>query len=124
MAAEDVRIADQFRAAVVAAVATGDREAVYALLDPDVEWVTPQRTLRGLDEMREQWTWGSAPETFDYTFEEGDWVDHGEGRLACDVRQAYLLKGTSDVAYERNRRVELTLRDGKICRYELAFTGT
>src|SRR6266516_2057464 len=100
MASEDVGVAERFREALEVAVRTGDREAVYALLASDVEWVTPQRMLYGIDEMREQWTWGSTPEVFDYEFEEGRWVDEGEGRLACDVRQVYRLKDTGDFAYE------------------------
>jgi ketosteroid isomerase-like protein len=56
MAAEAVEVAEGFRAALDAAVRTNDREAVYALLAPDVEWVMPQRTLHGIDEMRASWT--------------------------------------------------------------------
>jgi hypothetical protein len=52
MAAEDVQVADRFRVALEAAVRTDDREAVSPLLAPDVEWVMPQRTLHGIDEMR------------------------------------------------------------------------
>ena len=123
MAAEDVELAERFRVALEAAVRTDDREAVYALLAPDVEWVTPQRTLHGVDEMRESWTWGSSPETFEYVFEKGDWVDHGDGRLSCDVHQVYRLKETGDFAYERNRRVQLTVRNGEISRYEMTIVG-
>jgi len=123
MAAADVEIAERFRDALEAAVRTGDREAVYALIAPDVEWVTPQRTLHGIEEMKEQWTWGSSPESFDYEFDEGDWVDHGGGRLSCEVQQVYRLKETGDFAYQRNRRVQLTIRDGRISRYEMGTEG-
>ena len=54
--------------------------------------------------------WGASPETFDYEFEEGGWTDDGQGQLECDVRQVYRLKETGDFAYERTRRVQLTLR--------------
>jgi ketosteroid isomerase-like protein len=123
MAVEDVEVAERFRVALETAVCTNDRELVYALLAPDVEWVTPQRTLHGIDEMKEDWTWGSSPESFEYAFEEGDWVDQGDGRLVCDVRQVYRLSETGDFAYERNRRVQLTIRDGKISRYEMSIVG-
>jgi ketosteroid isomerase-like protein len=123
MAAEDLEVAESFRRALEEAVRTGDRESVFTLLTSDVEWITPRRTLHGLDEMRESWTWGSAPETFEYAFEEGDWVDRGDGRVSCDVDQVYRMKETGDFAYERNRRVELTIRNGKISRYEMTVVG-
>ena len=123
MAVEDVEVAERFRVALEAAVRTNDRELIYPLLAPDVEWVTPQRTLRGIDEMKENWTWGSSPESFDYAFEEGEWVDQGEGRLMCEVRQIYRVRETGDFAYQRNRRVTLTIRDGKISRYEMSAAG-
>ena len=123
MAAEDVEVAERFRVALEEAVRTADREAVFTLLAPDVEWVIPQRTLHGIDEMRESWTWGSSPETFDYAFEEGGWIDDGDGCLSCDVHQIYRLKETGDFAYERNLRVLLTIRNGKISRYEMTIVG-
>ncbi len=122
MASDDVAVAERFRVALETAVRTGDREAVYALLAPDVEWVTPRRTLRGLEELRQEWTWGSSPESFDYEFEEGDWIDD-DGLLGCDVREIYRLKETGDFAYSRDLRVQLTIRQGKIVRYELRVVG-
>ena len=120
---ESVEVAEQFRVALEAAVRTGDREAVFALLAPDVEWVTPQRTLHGIDDMRENWRWGSSPEEFEYSVEEAQWADDGEGHLACDVRQMYRLKESGDFAYERMRRVKLTVHDGTIVRYEMSVIG-
>ncbi len=119
MAAGDVDVAERFRVALEAAVRTGDREAVFELLAPDVTWVTPQRTLHGLDEMRQDWTWGSSPDTFDYEFEEEGWVNQGDDRVVCDVQEVYRMKNTGEFAYRRAVRVELTIRDGKIDRYEL-----
>ena len=123
MPTEDVEVAGQFLAALEAAAESGDREAVYPLLAPDVEWVTPKRMLRGIDEIREELTWGSPPEKLDLEFEEGDWVDLGDGRVACDVHQVYRWKETGDVSHERDRRIELTIRDGKISRYEMRIVG-
>ena len=82
-----------------------------ALLAPDVEWVTPQRTLHGITDIREELELGLiTPENFDYAFEEGEWTDDGEGRLVCEVRQVYRVRKTwSDFAYERMRRVRLTV---------------
>src|SRR6478672_6062268 len=123
MRAEDVEVAGQFLAALEAAAEGGDREAVYPLLSPDVEWVTPKRTLRGIDEIREELTWGSPPENLDVEFEAGDWVELGDLRVACDVHQVYRWKETGEVSYERDRRIELTIRDGKIARYEMRIVG-
>jgi ketosteroid isomerase-like protein len=121
--AEDLEVAARFRAALETAVSTGDHEAVLELVAPDVEWVTPQRTLNGVDELRTWRLWGSSAEAFDFEFAEGDWVDHGDGRLECEVKQVYRVKETGDLAYERVRRVEVTVQDGRISRYELRFTG-
>ena len=123
MAAEDLELAARFRAALETAVKTGDREAVLELVAPDVEWVTPQATLQGVDELRTWRVWGSSAEAFDFEFAEGEWVDHGDGRLDCEVKQVYRVKETGELAYERVRRVEVIVRDGKITRYELRFTG-
>jgi hypothetical protein len=93
------------------------------MLAPGVEWITPQRTLRGIGEVRTLRVRGSSGESFDFEFGEGDWVDHGDGRVACDVRQVYRLKETGDFAYEPRRRIELTIRDGMISRYEVRSVG-
>jgi hypothetical protein len=43
----------------------------------------------------------------------------------CSVRcgVTHSTSGATSSAYERVRRVEVTVRDGKITRYELRFTG-
>jgi len=43
--------------------------------------------------------------------------------VACDVRQVYRVKETGDFAYEPRRRIELTIRDGMISRYEVRSVG-
>ena len=123
MRIEDVEVAGQFLAALEAAAKGGDREAVYPLLASDVEWVTPKRVLRGIEEIKKELTWGSPPEKLDLDFEAGDWVDLGDGRVACDVHQIYRWKETGEVSYERDRSIELTMRDGKIGRYEMRIVG-
>ena len=57
MALADLETASQFRTAVEVALQTGEREAAYALLAPDIEWVTPQRTLEGIDAIKDELTW-------------------------------------------------------------------
>jgi ketosteroid isomerase-like protein len=123
MSAGEQAIASRFRAALENAVRTGDNDAVLDLLASDVVWVTPQRTLRGVDEIRTWRIWGSSGEAFDFDFGEGDWFDHGDGRVSCDVREIYKVKETGDFAYERVVRVELTIRDDKISHYEVRRVG-
>jgi ketosteroid isomerase-like protein len=123
MRVEDVEVAGQFLAALEAAAKSGDREAVYPLLAPDVEWVTAKRVLRGIDEIREELTWGLPPEKLDLEFEAGDWVDLGDGRVTCEVHQVYRWKETGEVSYERDRSIELTMRDGKVGMYEMRIVG-
>ena len=66
---------------------------------------------------------GLGPGAFDFEFREEDWVDHEDGRLACRVHEIYRLKNTGEFAYERDRVVELEIRDGKISRYEMRIVG-
>ena len=123
MHANDLEVANRFRAALETAAKTGDREPLYPLLASDVEWITPKRTLRGIEQVRNQLIWGSPPENLDLEFEVGDWLELGEGQVACDVHQVYRVKGSGDFAYERDRRIELTIRDGRISRYEMRIVG-
>ena len=116
-------IATDFLTALEAAATTGERDPVYPFLATDVEWVTPQRSLVGLDAIREELTWGNPPDKLDLAFERGELVLLGEGRVASDLRQIYTLKTTGEFAYTRLRRVELTVRDGKVSRYEMRSVG-
>jgi ketosteroid isomerase-like protein len=121
--ADDMEIARQFARALEEAARTGDRAGVYPLLADDVEWVTPKRTLRGLEALEKEMIWGSPPEKLDLEFEVSDWADRGEGRIVADVHQVYRWKGTGEIAYERERHIELTIRDGKVSRYEMRIVG-
>ena len=123
MGADDLEIARRFRIALEGAAKSGDREPLYPFLAADVEWVTPKRTLSGLDEVREELIWGSPDENLELEFEEGEWVELGDGRLVLDVHQVYRVKATGDFAYERERQIELTIRDGQITRYEMRIVG-
>jgi ketosteroid isomerase-like protein len=122
LSADERAIASKFRLALESAYRTGDREPVYALLAPDVEWVTPKRTLNGIDEVKEQLIWGDAPEKLDTELEDAEWEDLGDGRLGLELRHVYRLK-SGEFAYERRRRIELTIRDGMISRYEMRVVG-
>jgi hypothetical protein len=123
MGDDELEVVSQFAAALEKAAKTCDRQAAYALLAPEVEWVTPKRTLQGLDEVREQLTWGAPPEHLDLEFEAGDWAEIGAARFVCHVHQVYRWKETGEVSYERDRRIEVTIRDGKVSRYEMRIVG-
>ena len=123
MGAEDVEVASRFLRAAGASLKTGDREPVYPLLAQDVEWVTPMRTLHGVDEVRKELIWGVMPENLDAELELGELEDLGGGRVRCDVREEYRWKPTGEVSHERRRRVEVTIQDGKISRYEMRVVG-
>jgi SnoaL-like domain len=123
MTADDLEVANQFRAALEAAVRTGDLEAVYPLLAADVEWVTPLRTFRGIDEIKDWLNRNPPSETFDYEFVEGAWMDMGNGRIACEIHEVHAFRATGNFGWARERRVELAVGDGKIKRYETKIIG-
>jgi hypothetical protein len=75
--------------------------------------------LTGIDEVEHDLIWGTPPEHLDLEFQAGEWVDLGEGRTCLDVLQIYRVKGSGDFAYQRELRVEITIREGKIGRYEI-----
>jgi ketosteroid isomerase-like protein len=123
MTSGDLETAARFRAAVETAVSTGDHSGLLELVAPDVEWITPLRTLRGVDELATWRVWGSSGEGFDFEFGDGEWVERGDGRVDCEVHQVYRVKESGDFAYERQRRIELTIQDGKVSRYEVRVVG-
>jgi hypothetical protein len=109
---------------VLATVAnTGERELLYPFLAPDVEWVTPRRELAGIDEVRQELTWITAPEYFDLEFEATQMNDLGGGRIVTDTHELYRSKDTGEVAHTRDRQIELTIRDAKVTRYEMRIVG-
>jgi hypothetical protein len=123
MSPDDVKIADAFLAALGVAAETGDRSGLSPFLSPDVVWVTPMRELDGLEGVEEGLTWVVPPEHLDLEFAPGAWTDLGNGRLACDVHETYRVQGTDEIAYERDRRIECTLCEGLVSRYEMRIVG-
>jgi hypothetical protein len=123
VSAADVEIARQFLSALAAVANTGERELLYPFLAADVEWQTPRRDLSGIDEVHEELTWITAPENFDLDFEVTQMSDLGGGRVVTDVHELYRAKGMGEVAHTRDRRIDLTIRDGKVTRYEMQIVG-
>src|SRR5215471_9556748 len=107
----DFELATRFRVALEQAAKTGEWTDVYPCLAADVEWVTPQRTLTGIDEIEHDLIWGTPPEHLDQEFQVCEWAAFGEGCAAVEVRRIYRVKGTGDFAYQRDLRIEITIRD-------------
>jgi hypothetical protein len=123
MSADDLEAARRFLAALATVANTGERQLLYPFLAADVEWVTPQRALAGIDEVREELTWITEPENLELEFEVTDVRDLGGGRIVTDVHELYRFKRTGDVAHARERQIELTIRGGTISRYEMRIVG-
>jgi hypothetical protein len=119
MSAEDLEVATRFLETLALAARTGDREPLFPFLAADVEWQTPQRGLRGIDDVRAHLTWISPPEKLEIEFDEPELTDHGDGRIVSYVQETYRMGGTGEFAYLRGRRVELTIRDRMIVRYQM-----
>ena len=123
MTADEVEIAREFLAVLARVANTGEREPLYPFLADDIEWLTPRRDLAGIDEVRKELTWIATPENFDLEFEATRTNDLGGGRIVTDVRELYRATTTGEVAHSRERQIELTIRDGKVARYEMRIVG-
>jgi ketosteroid isomerase-like protein len=123
MSDRDVELAREFLDALAVAVITGEPDAIYPLLAPDVEWLTPQRDLHSIGEVRERLEWLTPREHLELEFGEPKLTDHGNGRIVTEVHEIYRMKATGEFAYARDHRIELRVREGKIARYELRFAG-
>jgi hypothetical protein len=119
----DLELARRFLSVLATVANTGERELLYPFLAPDVEWVTPRRELAGIDEVRQELTWITAPEYFDLEFEATQMNDLGGGRIVTDTHELYRSKDTGEVAHTRDRQIELTIRDAKVTRYEMRIVG-
>lgn len=124
MSAQDLELAKEFLDALAVAAMTGESDTVYPLLAPDVEWQTPQLELRSVGEVRERLGSFGPGEHLEVEFDEPELTDLGSGRIVTDVHEIYRMKATGGFAYARDRQIELTIRDGKIARYELRFVGS
>ena len=123
MPAQDLDIAQQFQSAAEAALRTGDFEPVAELLAADVECVTPQHSVYGVDALTEELSHGRPSERFDVEFENGEWKHLGNGRYSLEIRALYRSSVTSELSYSRDRSFELTIRAGKVSRCEMRFAG-
>ncbi|MGE5434242.1 MAG: nuclear transport factor 2 family protein, partial [Candidatus Doudnabacteria bacterium] len=99
----------------VEAVAARDLEAAEALLDPDVETVTPRGTLRGIAACRQVLQKASGDEQFAIEQAEPEFEDI-EGDVIARTHEIARWRETDEVAYERDLALRLTLDDERIVR--------
>jgi hypothetical protein len=59
-----------------------------------------------------------GPENLDVEFDPGELEDLGDGHVSAVNTQVYRWKETGELAFERRARIEYTIRDGRIVRYE------
>jgi hypothetical protein len=61
----------------------------------------------------------SEKEHLDVEFDPGELEDRGHGRIsALNNHQVFRWKETGEIAYERRARIDYTVRNGTITRYE------
>lgn len=123
MSEPDFDTAQQFQSAAEDAMRTGDFEAVVELLAPDVECVTPQHSLQGVEALTEELSRARPAETLEIEFDDVEWKPLGSGRYSCEMRLHFRSKATGEVSYSRDRSFELTISGGKVSRYEMRFAG-
>jgi hypothetical protein len=123
MPTPDLDIAQQFQSAAEVALRTGDFEPVVALLAPDVECVMPVHSVHGVDAITEELSRARPAESLDVEFENGDWKSRRNGRYSCEIRLLYRSKVTGELSYSRDRTFELTIRAGKVSRFEMRSAG-
>ena len=123
MPASDLDTAQLFQSAVEAAFRTGDFEPVVVLLAPDVECITPQHSVYGIEAMIEELSRARPVERLEVELENGDWKRRGDGRYSREIRALFRSKETGELSYSRDRSFELTIRAGKVSRYEMRFDG-
>lgn len=99
----------------IEAVTAHDFAAAEALLDPDVETVTPRGTLRGVAACRQVLQKAGGDEQFALEQAEPEFEEIG-GDIVARTHEIAHWRETGDVAYEREFAVRLTLDDDRIVR--------
>ena len=118
MTMTDIAVAEAFLGVLATAAKTGDHEALYPMLTEDIEWVTPQRTIVGIDSIRRDLTWLHPPDRLDIEFSDVESVDVGDGRIVSKAWETYRVETTGEQAYVRLCTIELVVRGGRVSRHE------
>jgi ketosteroid isomerase-like protein len=99
----------------VDAVASHDFEAAEALLDPDVETVTPRGSVRGITASRQVLQKAGGDEQFAVEQAEPEFEEI-EGDVIARTREVARWRETGEVAYERDFALRLMLDEERIVR--------
>jgi ketosteroid isomerase-like protein len=99
----------------VEAVTAHDLDAAEALLDPNVETVTPRGTLRGIAACRQVLEKARGDEQFAMEQSEPEFEDV-EGDVIARTHEIARWRETGEVAYEREFALRLRLEDERIIR--------
>lgn len=95
-----------------------DHETAYALLDPDVEVVSPRRTVRGADEVRARW----RKAEYDHLIAQVDRREYAEqnGSVRATTYMTWRWNVSGEIAYRTRVNGDFVVRDGRIARIETA----
>ena len=99
----------------IEAVTAHDFEAAEKLLAPDVEIVTPRRSLRGIAACRQVLQKASGDEQFAVEQAEPEFEEI-EGDVIARTHEIARWRETGEVAYERDFALRLTLDDERLVR--------
>ena len=99
----------------IEAVSANDLEAAEALLDPDVETVTPRGSVRGIAACRQVLQKASEDEQFAMEQAEPEF-EESEGDVIARTHEIARWRESGEVAYEREFALRLTLDDERIVR--------
>ena len=99
----------------IEAVVAHEFDAAAALLDPDVETVTPRGSLRGIEACRQVLQKASGDEQFALEQAEPEFEEI-EGDVIARTQEIARWRETGEMAYKREFAVRLTLDDARIVR--------
>ena len=63
------------------------------------------------------------PDNLEVEFDELELSDLGGGRIVSEPREVYRVRETGEPAYTRRRRIEVTIRDRGVARYQMRIVG-
>jgi ketosteroid isomerase-like protein len=95
-----------------------DHETAYSLLDPDVEVVSPRRTVHGADQVRARW----RKAKYDHLVPAVDRRAYAEqnGSVRATTYMTWRWKVSGEIAYRTRVDGDFVVRDGRISRIETA----
>ena len=114
MAGAPLEIAKRY----VEALFDEDHDTAYSLLDPEVEVVSPRRTVWGADAVRARW--GKA--AYDHLTAEVERREYAQdnGSVRATTHMAWRWRESGELAYRTRVEGNFVIRDGKIARIETA----